>query len=427
MKTSTFLAFLLIAPSFIVEDSYASPPPPGGNGPECPCFTETDISGTAQRIINNEIKLIPKACNDKNNDGDGIFKYTLAWEELSTNDRRNGGPPGLINQPEGDSKQYGGYVVTLNKNNNEGYCTNYPSAVSDRYHILQMATCHKYMQAQCLIIDQSVCPCYDMDDMTTLKERLANDEVVMDVEKSCKKDHETLPYGIYLKEAEITSIQQVDPLKSSATFEQTDMRFWGVNVDKMMCFDGSDMDYPLDPNHTTNQGEHCKTLIESICDTLQPALEEDECGGSKCGDDPDYKFRGQTCKQLASGSKLKTRRKCKRKEKNGKFVFETCRDSCQMRECVDDSDFYFNGNPEKNCDWIKSNKDYCADDQVRKYCVVSCGTKCCKDNGKFSYRLSEDEFAHCNFFKLKRQKYCSKKSIAYNCPKSCGKCLKDPR
>ena len=110
--------------------------------------------------------------------------------------------------------------------------------------------------------------------------------------------------------------------------------------------------------------------------------------------------------------------------------------------CSDDDDFTFviyNGKV-KGCGFLQNypNKAayrisrYCARDDIRLACVISCGVCTCADDPPYQFTLDSGSDKTCGTFQLKttlirQQRYCfitrDKKSpsdIAKACPQSCG-------
>lgn len=305
-----------------------------------------------------------------------------------------------------------------------------------------------FIRDACTLLKRAMCPCYKLDDIMTLKEKIETDpNFILDVNKSCKdpNDNNGLPYGIYKKDVEIVIAEtsQNDRMHiynlgekktySSLIFEDKLKLGIGTENGAPVCYNGTDAVYPdLDFLQLT----HCRSLMEYLCDSLelgQGPPDENGSGGvtGRDDDDEDYRKNGNdklTCEYLTR-NKRRRKRNCRKYDKNtGKLVFEHCRKSCFAQSCIDREDFFFNGQKDKGCEWVAQNKEYCVDDDVARNCVVACGTECCKDDPNFKFKRNEVKGLSCSSIKsVDPEGFCDRKRVANKCKMSCLKCPIQPR
>lgn len=389
--------------------------------PQCPCFDRDDLFTTTGMIIQNKIQLLPSACDD---DKENVYSLTYEYiDQLDHGTDAESTPPPP--RPPGNP-QLGGYLVEILPQLDGGTCILYPPTQplpTVPHSMEKIMACGDLITTECANIRNSICPCFDMNDMVKLADRLTNDKnFVMDLEKSCQRnpgDDNSLPYGIYEKKIEQSTLHLgVDMKKSKDSTHK--------------CHVGPDQDYP---DLLPNQLIHCTNLIGSLCSTLKPKPND----SIHCMDEPNYAKDGITSKSCAQltkdvGSSL-SKKNCKSFDKStNKHVFQHCRGSCQSCTCRNDDTYFFNGQPGKDCKWVAKNKEYCGKDaDVSKYCPVACDSKCCKDNDNFKFKY-KDKQKNCVFLMAltwknpsKRNNLCRESRIAWNCPMSCLKCVKQPR
>lgn len=194
----------------------------------------------------------------------------------------------------------------------------------------------------------------------------------------------------------------------------------------------SDSITPSWVEHTVQEAQwiHCVSLMEDLCSALKPK----PIVAKHNGDDPNYRKNdnpNKSCTALTQTPFLQEQN-CPSYDKNTKkHVFEHCRESCRSGTCTDHPDFYYNGQPDKGCDWIAAaeQKEYfCAIEDVAKYCVNTCNSKCCSDDEQFEFMVKR-KMRKCSSLRLNpnQKKFCRKNSIASKCPRVCGKCMMQPK
>jgi len=421
--------------------------------PACPCFERGDLAFYQNEIIHNRADLVSTSCNEVVDDSTVtvslVMRYIENEDEFATKDVQAMQTMQTINPPPGaDPKKFlRGWSVEAHLPSDLGQCNRLPMELLGPFPLKNINTCQMFIRDACTLLKRAMCPCYDLDDIMKLRDKIANDpDFVLDMEKSCKdpNSNDGLPYGIYQKDVEITITQSslTDRMHiynvggkqsySSLTFKD-ELKF-GVGVKgsgETVCHDGSDM---ARPDLDALQSTHCHSLMEYLCESLELSSGADRNNPTvpdRSADDESYRKNGrekQTCKFLTRTA-LRKRRNCKKRDKNtGKLVFEHCRESCYAGSCVDDGDFFFNGQKDKDCDWVAKNKAYCVDDYVARSCVSACDTECCRDDPDFKFDHNLVTNLSCrNISSVDEEGYCNRKRIANKCKMSCLKCLIEPR
>jgi len=150
-----------------------------------------------------------------------------------------------------------------------------------------------------------------------------------------------------------------------------------------------------------------------------------------CTDDPDYlqlDIDGRTCDWVAE----KPENRCDLADD----TMTKCPAACNTTECAvvatcsDNPDYFYNGNQDKTCEWVAEKPDdRCFKDDLAFYeCPVACGnTECetqsptggCSDSSDYFYNGNEDKT--CEWVAEKPDDRCFKDDLAfYECPVACG-------
>jgi len=424
-----------------------------GRYSDCACFKKSDLFQYREDIILNKATLYPTSCDPEKKTASLRVQPLETWDRDDRHrsrvlQRRPGGRPGGGGPPPPgtDPKEFlHGWTVETFPSVELGSCAKTPGLKLGPYPIQQVQTCELFIHDECEMIKRAVCPCFDSDKITSMKEKIegGDPKFVLDVEKSCKDPELNggLPFGIYQRDVEIVlnggrarSLSEPKKLYSGrASMLFNDELKMGVGNNprskKGECFDGSDKVYPqLDFFQLT----HCENMMKSLCDSLEllpPSSDANADSGAR--DEVDFVKDGKsgmTCEWMTSTPKRK-RKFCQRMNKQTrKHVFEHCRESCFAAPCVDDSDYRFNGQKDQDCDWIASHQEYCVDERISKrYCIEACGTECCKDNDEFKFEYQGKKNLTCNNVAnlpkdSKGREVCDIPNIAVQCKMSCLKC-----
>lgn len=238
--------------------------------------------------------------------------------------------------------------------------------------------CHKLLTDTCANLVQNICPCYSVHDLIQVERDAVNNKVEISGEKTCtESDAESSVYGLF----------EVSDVDRSVT-----TRF-GIQQNGDYCFDGSE-----DPQETSGlQAIHCQILMKDSCDVIKVRKPEvgTEVGTDEasCEDDASFLGNGRAARTCASWVTEDPKRRCKKKLKSGKRVFEFCRETCGYCACKDETD--------TNC--CKNNPKFLFWDIPDLDCVWAAGDKS-KNKAK------------------KRAKRCKYTAVARNCPEMCGMC-----
>ena len=163
-----------------------------------------------------------------------------------------------------------------------------------------------------------------------------------------------------------------------------------------------------------------------------------------CFDDPDYLFQENDARPC-SWAEQNLEARCSKADtaRNGRFVFEFCRKTCNRCPCTN-NDWIFKGDASKNCDWVggkpfndvpnaettciegltlgdatKINEGCkrCGKDGASEHCKSSCGLEC---NGDDDTWLSTKTKGSCGWFGNKPAERCELDQEAKTkCPRAC--------
>jgi len=94
----------------------------------------------------------------------------------------------------------------------------------------------------------------------------------------------------------------------------------------------------------------------------------------------------------------------------------------QSGPCEDDPTYRFNGQANKDCNFVATKKNLCKKWGVKSGCKATCDYPCdCFDAETFKWNGEDKECLSLNSEKRKK-KFCKKKSTSDSCPRSCGTC-----
>mmetsp|Transcript_9327 Transcript_9327/g.11803 ORF Transcript_9327/g.11803 Transcript_9327/m.11803 type:complete len:449 (-) Transcript_9327:732-2078(-) len=392
----------------------------------CPseCAPTQSLDHAKELILTNQAVMTNDSCNAKRSGEISIkFQYitspiTILGSE-STEDSSLAGGPSIPNPGTDITEFIFGHSLETNEKSESGYCIDLPDVIHGPFPIEQLQACTSRMEAYCEDIETSMCPCFEYQQIRFIEKQIVGDaRFVLDMNLSCKLPelNHSLPYGIYRK---AFKNQELPTLIAG-----TDVR-----ADKMFppyygnCFQKTIMG----PEMTKDQARNCIGLVDYICKSLKPLPVE------KCSDEPTYaknRIDDRTCSALFPQDFLSdnsTQRRCGKTDYfPGKMVSEHCRKSCGSCTCTDDTDFYFNGQADRGCDWIADHPEYCEDYDVARFCKQTCGTPCCRDNYDFRFEYNKKSGYRCELLQNIWEDACKDDEIAQNCPMSCRKCEIQP-
>jgi hypothetical protein len=419
---------------------------------DCPSQCNIDLAklnNITGEIISNKASLQDGSCVKSNSGVNSKFTFKYKFEvddEVDQTSRRaqsltddpmviNKPPRGINPHPNHTQSVFGWHIET--HANKTGSCLTAPNNKQGPFSAEAMETCMFKLDFACYRIQQSTCPCYDIDDVVDIEAKLRSQiydpDFVLDLKKSCKDPNKNggLPFGLYKKQNG----------KSSKITLGVSINKEKEMMDKNKCYSkNNDM-----ARLSLDQQKQCVSLMEFICSGIKKLPKPDKT----CKDDPEYKYKNKpkrTCAYLMD-TKRKRNRNCQKYDPmTGKLVFQHCRESCEKCTCrnSDNSDFYFNGQANMNCQWIKileknEKEMFCKDDDVAKYCPSACGkpnAKCCKNDSDFSFFLKRrgtitqrkmmmmkcGDIGNANYKEI-----CNMKRVALRCPMACLRCFIQPR
>lgn len=293
--------------------------------------------------------------------------------------------------------------------------------------------CHNLLKSTCQNIEQRICPCYSMSDLVDAEQRILDGTTVIDETKSCVVPTERNDkYGLY-------EIGNYDTMGRPCDGCTTIM--FAVQNENI-CFDGSDIVRTIN----FSQKNHCYTMMQNMCSSMDIQPSPDESFIPKCKDDAEFREDGiesRDCEWVSEDSD----RRCKKYDnKSGKRVFEFCRMTCGTCACQDDENFRFDNVQTQNCDWVAEDVETrCAlDESIRQHCIATCSSDCCKDDESFQFwgfpgldcewvsgqrndsKIKVSKSAKVSKEVLaKRNMRCKLRPFAANCPETCGMCPKE--
>ncbi len=328
----------------------------------------------------------------------------IYWTPLDPNER----PKTIIIRPI-DGVKFNYLMAKSDPVNNRYSCFRNDMKFHD-ITFQEFEACMALLDNVCENVFPNLCK-FDVTTMEKVKESASNGELMLDQRNSCKPPQAEEEYlGIYNREAETVA---------ALSFDQTSYIYNSG---------------PLDITHE-EEGLHCKNLIDATCSAWDLTWEEEPY----CTDDPNFILHGspvQKVEDLISGNTnvkkncdwiAKNKRMCTIKSRDtGKRAFEACRKSCGYCSCADNKKYLFNGQPEKDCNWIKEDSTTrCTLDGAENNCRATCNIteKCCEDDPKFYYNKEpkrDCKWAAMN--KIRKSARCGKRPVAAKCPMACDLC-----
>lgn len=272
--------------------------------------------------------------------------------------------------------------------------------------------CMELIDNTCKNVMPKLCD-FDLTDLEKVKGRAKNGGFMIDQQKSCKIDSQD-DYGIYEK---LADTQVHVGIETKQSFSLNQRKSSASNASKTA---------------------HCSNLVDDTCSAWKISSSSEV---TQCQDDANFELQSNFVSEdlenvydILTHSTRRTIKNCAWVAKDlsrcrvldrstQKRVFESCRQICGYCACSNNENYTFNAQPEMNCDWIaKDSSERCNLEWAKKNCKSTCSTNCCKDNSKFTFGESHKTCEWVAGNKTRLAVRCSRKTIAANCPETCGLC-----